>query len=496
MELYEMTAYEAATALQKKEVTSLDLTESVLKRISEVEDIIKGFITVFDNEKVLLQAQNIDKLLAEGKEMSPLAGIPMALKDNMCTRGVPTTCASKILKEYRPPYDAHVAEKLQEAGTILVGKANMDEFAMGSSTENSSFYHTRNPWDISRVPGGSSGGSASLVAADEIFFSLGSDTGGSVRQPASLCGVVGLKPTYGLISRYGLIAFASSLDQIGPLTKDVRDCALVLDIIAGNDPRDSTSVPREKEKYAGYLGREVRGFKIGLPREYFEEGIEEPVRKVVMEAMAHCGQLGVEVEEVSMPNTLYALPCYYLVATAEASSNLARYDGIQYGFRAPEEDNLIALYRKTRNQGFGPEVKRRIMLGTYALSSGYYDAYYLKALKVRTLIRQDFERVFQDYDLIVTPTSPTTAFVRGEKINNPLTMYLSDIFTITANLAGVPAISIPCGLAGGLPVGLQVIGRPFDEGRMLQFCFTLEKLLGFKGLKPSIPAKGVLRDAS
>lgn len=490
-----MTAYEVATALRKKEVTAVEITESVWKRISAVEDIVKGFITVLDVEKLLQEAKKIDMLLAEGRELSPLAGIPMALKDNICTEGIPTTCASRILKDYRPPYDAHVTEKLKEAGTLLLGKANMDEFAMGSSTENSSFYPTCNPWDTARVPGGSSGGSASLVAADEVFFSLGSDTGGSIRQPASLCGVVGLKPTYGLVSRYGLIAFASSLDQIGPLTKDVRDCALVLDIIAGHDPRDSTSVPREKEKYAEYLGREVKGFKIGLPREYFEEGIDDSVRKTVIKAVSYCEQLGAEVEWVSMPHSAYALPCYYIVATAEASSNLARYDGIQYGYRAREEESLIELYRQTRNQGFGAEVKRRIMLGTYALSSGYYDAYYLKALKVRTLIRQDFEKVFQDYDLIVTPTSPTTAFMQGEKIDDPLTMYLNDIFTTTANLTGVPAISIPCGLADGLPVGLQVIGRPFDEGRMLQFCYALENVLGFKGQKPQLPAKGEIRDA-
>jgi aspartyl-tRNA(Asn)/glutamyl-tRNA(Gln) amidotransferase subunit A len=495
MNLYEKTAYHAAMALEKKEVTSVELVESVLGRISEVEKNVKGFIHLIEREAVLEEAREIDRLRAKATELI-FCGDPHGLKDNMCTMGIPTTCASRILEGYRPPYNAHVAEKLQQAGTVLIGKTNMDEFAMGSSTENSAFYPTNNPWDINRVPGGSSGGSAALVAADEVFFSLGSDTGGSVRQPASLCGVVGLKPTYGLVSRYGLIAFASSLDQIGPLTKDVRDCAMVLEIIAGNDSRDSTSVPREKDSYSSYLGREIKGFKAAMPKEYFQEGIEESVRKSVMNAVDYCIKLGVEVEEVSMPHTSYALPCYYLVATAEASSNLSRYDGVQYGFRAPDQDNLIELYLKTRSQGFGPEVKRRIMLGTYALSSGYYDAYYLNSLKARTLIRQDFENVFQNYDLIITPTSPTTAFIRGEKIDDPLTMYLSDIYTATANLAGVPAISIPCGLAGGLPVGLQIIGRPFDEGRMLQFCFALENMLGFKGLKPKISADGVLKDVS
>ena len=490
MELYRMTVCEAAAALQKKEITSLDLAESVLKRISEVEDVIKGFITIRDSEKILQEAKDLDKLLSEGQELSPLAGIPMALKDNICTQGIPTTCASRILENYSPPYDAYVTEKLKGTGTILIGKTNMDEFAMGSSTERSYFYDTCNPWDTGRVPGGSSGGSAALVAADEVLFSLGSDTGGSVRQPASLCGLVGLKPTYGLVSRYGLIALAPSLDQVGPLTKDVSDCALVLEAIAGYDPRDSTSIPGNKEKYTDYPGREIKGFKIGFPREYFGEGVEASVKKVIMGALTKSEQLGVQVDEISMPNTLQALPCYYLISTAEASSGLARYDGIQYGFSAREEDDLPKLYRQTRSRGFGPEVKKRIVMGTYILRSGFYEKYFLKALKVRTLIRQDFEKMFRHYDLIVTPTSPTTAFMRGSKDDNPLDMYHSDMLTITANLAGIPAISIPCGFSDGLPVGLQVIGRPFDEGRMLQFCYALEKMLDLKDLKPEIPAKG------
>lgn len=490
MDYYKMSAAEAALALQNKEVTSRELTASVLKRITEVEEEIRGFITLLDRDEILKEADKIDKARLAGEDLPFLAGIPMALKDNLCTRGIPTTCASKILAGYRPPYDAHVVEQLKHTRTILLGKANLDEFAMGSSTENSAFYMTRNPWDRARVPGGSSGGSAALVAAGEAYFSLGSDTGGSVRQPASLCGVVGLKPTYGLVSRYGLIAFASSLDQIGPLTRDIRDCALVMDVIAGHDPRDSTSVPRGKENYTEYLGRDVRGFKVALPRDYFEAGIEAGVKKAVLEAAGKCSHLGVEVEEVSMPYTSYALPAYYIVSTAEASSNLARYDGVQYGYRAAGAKDLLSLYKKTRNEGFGPEVKRRIMLGTYSLSSGYYDAYYLQALKARTRIREDFQKVFEDYDFIITPTSPTVAFKAGEKTDDPLTMYLSDIFTTTANLAGVPAISIPCGFSGGMPVGLQVLGRPFDEGRMFQFCYALENVLGMKNRLPEINVTG------
>ncbi|MEW5921271.1 MAG: Asp-tRNA(Asn)/Glu-tRNA(Gln) amidotransferase subunit GatA [Bacillota bacterium] len=484
-----MTAFEAAQVLQHREINSQQLVEAVYDRIEAVEPEVRGFITVLRKEEVLAAAKEVDKLLEKGRVPSPLAGVPMALKDNICTNGIPTTCASRILQGYRPPYDAFVAAGLKEAGTLLVGKANMDEFAMGSSTENSAFHTTSNPWDRERVPGGSSGGSAALVAAGEVFFALGSDTGGSIRQPASLCGVVGFKPTYGLVSRYGLIAFASSLDQIGPLTRDVRDCAFVLDIIAGHDRRDSTSVPREKEHYAAYLGKEVKGLKVALPVEYFGDGIEKDVKNVVMSAVQKCSGLGVEFAEASTPSTAYALPAYYLVATAEASSNLARYDGVQYGLSIRDGENLLDLYRSTRREGFGAEVKRRIMLGTYALSSGYYDAYYLKALKMRTLIRHDFEKIFKEYDFIITPTSPTVAFKMEERKDDPLTMYLSDICTITANLAGVPAVSIPCGFVEGMPVGLQVIGRPFDEGRMLQFCYLLENILGVKGRLAGINVK-------
>lgn len=489
MKYYAMTAYEAAQALQRREVSSQQLVDAIYERIGAVEPTVRGFITLLEQEEALAAARRADELLEKGQAPSPLTGIPMALKDNLCTTGIPTTCASRMLSEYRPPYDAFVVAKLQEAGTILVGKTNMDEFAMGSSTENSAFHTTLNPWDRERVPGGSSGGSAAVVAAGEAFFALGSDTGGSIRQPASLCGVVGLKPTYGNVSRYGLIAFASSLDQIGPLTRDVRDAALVLDIIAGHDKRDSTSVPRDKEHYVGFLGKEVKGFKVALPVECFGEGLDKGVKDAVMQALEQCSGLGVNLCEVSAPSTKYALPAYYLVAPAEASSNLARYDGVQYGLSVRDAENLLALYWSTRKQGFGAEVKRRIMLGTYALSSGYYDAYYLKALKMRTLIRDEFANIFKDNDFIVTPTSPTVAFKLGEQKDDPLTMYLNDIYTITANLSGLPAISIPCGFVAGMPVGLQVIGRPFDEGRMLQFCYCLEDLLGIKGRLANIDVK-------
>ncbi len=485
MEPFEMTVAQSLLALREKEISARELIRSYVKRITEVEPAIRGFISLLPEEMILAQAEKVDKLLASGQPVHHLAGIPFALKDNMCTRTLATTCASRMLKDYIPPYDAHVTEMLDEAGGILLGKANMDEFAMGSSTENSAFHVTRNPWDQNCVPGGSSGGSAALVAAREVAFALGSDTGGSIRQPAALCGVVGLKPTYGLVSRYGLVAFASSLDQIGPLTRTVEDSARVLEAIAGHDPRDSTSAARKRESYSKFIGREVKGFKIGVPREFFEQGIAPGVKDVVLDAIARCaGTLGIEVDDVSMPHSPYALSAYYIVATAEASSNLARYDGVQYGFRAPNSDNLLDLYHETRSQGFGQEVKRRVMLGTYSLSSGYYDAYYLKALKVRTLIQRDFTEAFQEYDFILTPTSPTVAFQIHEKIDDPLTMYLNDVYTTPANLAGVPAISLPCGFSDQKPVGLQVIGRPFDEGRLLQFSHALEAVLDIQGKRP------------
>jgi aspartyl-tRNA(Asn)/glutamyl-tRNA(Gln) amidotransferase subunit A len=488
MDLYKKTAHELSSLLQKREVSSEELTRSVLDRINKVEEKVKAFVTV-TGEQALEQAREIDEKRARGEAMSPLAGIPMAMKDNICTKGVTTTCASKILYNFVPPYNATVTEKLLEAGTILLGKCNMDEFAMGSSNENSGFFPTRNPHDLSAVPGGSSGGAAAAVAADEAVFTLGSDTGGSIRQPAAFCGVVGLKPTYGYVSRYGLIAYASSLDQIGPLTKDITDCALVLNVIAGHDPKDSTSAPVEVPDFTRYLVDDVKGLKIGIPKEYMGEGIDPRIAAYLKQAAAKLEELGAMCEEVSLPHTEYALPAYYIIASAEASSNLARYDGVRYGLRVEAED-VISMFCKTRSQGFGEEVKRRIMLGTYALSSGYYDAYYLKALKVRTLIKRDFDQAFLKYDCLLTPTSPTTAFKFGEKVNDPLAMYLSDVCTIPINLAGVPGLSLPFGTVEGLPVGIQFIGKPFGEGTLLRVGYALEQNTDLT--KPKAQLEGVI----
>jgi len=476
VELYQLTACEADTLLRKGEISSQELTKAVLDRVDQVEDKVKGYLTVC-RELALNRAEIIDSRRAGGEELPLLAGVPMVLKDNICTEGIPTTCASKILNKFIPPYNATVVEHLNKAGAVLVGKTNMDEFAMGSSTEHSGFYPTCNPWDLERVPGGSSGGSAAVVASGEALYALGSDTGGSIRQPAAFCGVVGFKPTYGRVSRYGLIAFASSLDQIGPLTKDVKDCALVMNIIAHYDRRDSTSVDQPTPDYTKFLHRGVEGIRFGIPKEYFGEGIAAGVKQQVEKGIKLLEKMGAKVGETTLPHTEYALPAYYLIAPAEASSNLARYDGVQYGLRV-ESDDLVEQFFKTRSEGFGPEVKRRIMLGTYALSSGYYDAYYLKALKVRTLIRQDFDRAFADYDLLVTPTTPSVSFRRGEKAT-PLQMYLNDVYTLPINLAGLPAISLPCGLSDGMPVGLQMIGPPFSEGMIIQAAAAFEQELGF-----------------
>lgn len=476
MSLYKLTVEQASQMLARKEVSSVELTRAVLDRIEQLESRVQAFVTV-TREQALARAEEIDRKRQAGEEMGPLAGIPFALKDNMCTRGIRTTCSSKILHNFVPPYDATVWEKLQAEGAVLVGKTNLDEFAMGSSTENSGFSPTHNPYDLERVPGGSSGGSAAAVAAGEALFSLGSDTGGSIRQPAAFCGVVGLKPTYGLVSRYGLIAFASSLDQIGPFTRTVRDCALITRAIAGHDRRDSTSANLEIPDYLAVLDRGVKGLKVGVPREYFQvDGIQPEIREAVEKTIRTLEELGAEIGECSLPHTQYALATYYLIAPAEASSNLARYDGVKYGLRVEGED-LLDMYRKTRSQGFGPEVKRRIMLGTYALSSGYYDAYYLKALKVRTLIKQDFDRAFAQYDVLLSPTTPTVAFKFGEKAADPISMYLSDIFTMSSNLAGIPAISIPVGLAAGLPVGVQFMGKAFDEATLFQVSAAVEQAL-------------------
>ena len=483
MNLYQLKIHEAHELIRDRKISSEELLLSVLSRIEDVEGIVQGFVTV-TRDYALKKARETDQKIDRGQKVGPLTGIPFALKDNMCSKDILTTCSSKILKNFVPPYNAEVFDRLEEQGAVLVGKTNMDEFAMGSSTENSGYFSTRNPWDPARVPGGSSGGSAAVVAADEVPFALGSDTGGSIRQPASYCGVVGMKPTYGRVSRYGLIAFASSLDQIGPLTRDVRDCALVMNAICGQDTKDSTSAPVEVPDYSNFVGKSVKGIRMGIAEEYFSLGINDEVGKIVEEAIARLESLGMGKVELSLPHTSYALPAYYLVSPAEASSNLARYDGIRYGFRYEDSESLLETYKKTRSVGFGTEVKRRIMLGTYALSSGYYDAYYLKAQKVRTLIKSDFDRAFEKCDVIVTPTAPTVSFRTGEKVRDPLQMYLNDVFTIPVSMSGLPAISIPCGFIKGLPVGLQIIGKPFDEGAILQVAAAFEKSMPFEDKKP------------
>jgi aspartyl-tRNA(Asn)/glutamyl-tRNA(Gln) amidotransferase subunit A len=470
--------------LDRREVTAKDITDSVFQRINAVEERIKAYVTLTRNEAEEM-SRAADQRIAAGNA-GPVSGIPLAIKDNLCTKGIRTTCSSKILGNFVPPYESAVTTALAEQNYVLTGKTNLDEFAMGSSTENSGFHTTRNPWDTERIPGGSSGGSAAAVAADECIAALGSDTGGSIRQPAALCGVVGLKPTYGRVSRYGLVAFASSLDQIGPITKNVRDAALLLNIISGKDMKDSTSAPIDVPDFTAGLGQKITGLRIGIPKEYFIEGMDPEVETLVRAAIKQLETLGAVPVEVSLPHSGYAVATYYLLATSEASSNLARYDGVKYGFRAEGKD-LLDMYMQTRSQGFGPEVKRRIMLGTYALSSGYYEAYYKKAQQVRTLIKDDFDQAFKNVDLIVTPTTPTPAFRLGEKTDDPLQMYLADIFTISVNLAGVPGISIPCGFASGnLPVGLQIIGRHFDEATVLKAAYAYEQATGWNTRRPAL----------
>lgn len=486
MTLNQLTAHEVVNLIQKKKITAHEVMQDIFDQIDKVDNLIKAFL-VINRKEALKQAKEIDVKVKNGEELPSLAGVAVAIKDIIATQGTETTCGSKILKGFIPPYNATVINKLKEAGAIIIGKTNMDEFAMGSSTENSAFGPTHNPWDLERVPGGSSGGSSAAVAADETFVALGTDTGGSIRQPASLCGMVGLKPTYGRVSRYGLVAYASSLDQIGPITKDVTDCALVMNVISGHDNMDSTSVNLEVPDYLKPCQAGIKDLKIGVPKEYFIEGIDPEVKSVLDRALKIFEKLGARVEEVSLPHTKYSLPTYYLIATAEASSNLARYDGVQYGYRAEEYKDLSSMYQKTRSEGFGSEVKRRIMLGTYALSSGYYDAYYLKAQKVRTLIKEDFNKVFSKYDILVTPVSPTPAFKLNEKVSDPLTMYLSDIYTIPINLAGLPAISINCGYSkSNLPIGLQIIGRHFSEETILRAAFNFEQNNDVEKRKPSI----------
>ena len=472
-------------ALKKREVSSTELTQEYLNRIDHLDDQVKAYLYV-DADEALKEAREADDLFGRG-EATLLTGIPLGIKDVICIEGIPNTCGSKILQHYVPPYSANVIEKLRHEHVVFLGKLNMDEFAMGSSTENSRFQVTHNPWDLDRIPGGSSGGSAAAVAAALCAGALGTDTGGSIRQPASLCGIVGLKPTYGRVSRFGLVAFASSLDQIGPMTRSVWDAALILNVIAGYDPKDSTSMPREVIDYTEALGKGLKDLKIGIPEEYFIEGIDEEVEKAVREAIEAMRDAGAKVVPLSLPHTEYAIATYYIIATAEASSNLARYDGVRYGYRDASAKTLREMYEKTRSEGFGTEVKRRIMLGTYVLSAGYYEAYYRKAQQVRTLIRNDFTEAFKKCDVIVTPTSPTPAFKIGEKMADPLQMYLSDIFTISANLAGIPGISVPCGWTqSNLPIGLQFLGDTFGEQRLLRAAYGFEEIFPFSGRYPAI----------
>jgi len=486
-ELWQLTISEASERLARRELSSIELTHAHLDRIAQVEGNVRAFVTVTE-EQALQQAERIDRQRSEGARLGPLAGIPLAIKDVICTKGTRTTCSSRMLEHFVPPYDATVIAQLRAAGAVFVGKTNMDEFAMGSSTENSAFFATHNPWDLKRVPGGSSGGSAAAVAAGEAMGALGSDTGGSVRQPGALTNTVALKPTYGRVSRYGLIAFASSLDQIGPFARSARDAAILLQAIAGHDPRDSTSVNEPVPDYQAALTGDISGLRVGVPREYFVEGTEDGVRQAVERAIDTLRSLGAEVGECSLPHTRFGVAAYYIIAPSEASANLARYDGIKYGFSLRHEtDDLIEYVSLTRDAGFGTEVKRRIMLGTYALSSGYYDAYYLKAEQVRTLIKQDFDRAFQQFDVLVGPTSPTVAFKLGEKLSDPYAMYLNDVFTIPANLAGNPGISIPGGFSAGLPVGVQVIGPAFGEATLLRVADAFERATDYHARWPELP---------
>ena len=480
MNITELTVHELKEKIANKELTLTDITKAYVERIKEKEPQVEAFVTTLTDEAIK-QAEEIQSKKEVGELNGDLAGIPIGIKDNICTKGIKTTCASKILENFVSPYDATVMEKINAENLINLGKLNMDEFAMGSSTENSYFKATKNPWDLSTVPGGSSGGSAAAVAANMVPWALGSDTGGSIRQPASLCGVVGLKPTYGLVSRYGLVAFASSLDQIGPITKDVKDSAILLNLIAGHDEKDSTSANIPKKDYVKSLTGNIKGLKIGVPKEFFGEGINEEVKNALYEAIEKYKELGAEIEEFSLDIAKYSLAAYYIIACAEASSNLGRFDGIRYTYRSPNATTLEEIFKKSRSEGFGPEVKRRIILGTYVLSSGYYDAYYKKAQKVRTMVMNEFNKGFEKYDVILTPTSPVTAFGIGEKSGTPLEMYLADICTVSINVAGLPGISIPVGLdSKGMPIGMQIIGKKFDEETILNTAFAMEREIKFR----------------
>ena len=483
MTLFNRSSKELQGLIHNKEVSLVDLTNEAFARVEKLDGEVEAFLAL-NKEKALETATELEKIPFE--ERGPLFGLPIGVKDNIVTEGLETTCASKILQGFNPIYDATVVKKLREAGMITIGKLNMDEFAMGSSNENSAYKTTKNPWSLDRVPGGSSGASAAAVAAGEVPFSLGSDTGGSIRQPASYCGVVGMKPTYGRVSRFGLVAFASSLDQIGPITRNVEDNALLLEAISGVDANDSTSADVDVPNFAAALTGDIKGLRIAVPKEYLGEGVSEAVRQSIMDALKVLEEQGATWEEVSLPHSKYALATYYILSSSEASSNLSRFDGIRYGFRAENVENLLDLYKETRAQGFGDEVKRRIMLGTYSLSAGTYDAYYKKAQQVRTLIKQDFDKVLADYDVIVGPTAPTPAFKIGENVEDPLTMYANDILTIPINLAGVPAISIPCGFEDGLPLGLQIIGNYFDESMIYRVVHAYEQSTDFHKQTPQI----------
>ena len=480
MDITKLTVHELKQKLDNKEITIPEVVSAYINRINEKEKDVQAFITTSENE-ALEKAKEIQEKKEKGEITKQYAGIPIGIKDNICTKGTKTTCASKMLENFISPYNATVIEKLENENLISLGKLNMDEFAMGGSTEYSYFKKTRNPWNLNKVPGGSSGGSAAAVASDTVPWALGSDTGGSIRQPASFCGVVGLKPTYGLVSRYGLVAFASSLDQIGPITKDVEDCAILLNMITGHDEKDTTSIEMEKIDYTKSLKKDIKGIKIGVPKEFFGEGINQEVKDVLQKSIQKYKELGAEIEEFSLDIAQYALATYYIIACAEASSNLGRFDGIRYGYRTKEYSNLRELYKKSRSEGFGSEVKRRIILGTYVLSSGYYDAYYKKAQQVRTLVMNEFNKAFEKYDIILTPTSPTVSFDLGSKSENPLEMYLSDICTVSVNIAGVPAISIPCGVnSENMPIGMQLIGNKFCEEKILNVAYAFEQNLNFR----------------
>lgn len=488
MKLFEQPAHVLHDMLVNNEITSLELTEAILSRIDEVEGDVKAYLTLTRDEAIA-QAKAVDEKIARGEKISFLEGIPGGIKDNICTKGVKTTCASKILQNFVPPYSATVVNKLNAENAVILGKTNLDEFAMGGSTENSAYFPTRNPWNTECVPGGSSGGSAAAVAAGTAVWAIGSDTGGSIRQPASFCGVVGMKPTYGRVSRYGLVAYASSLDQIGPITKDVTDCAHILNIIAGHDDMDSTCVNEAVPDYTKALVEDVKGLKIGIPKEYFVDGMDTDVEKAIRDSIKKLEELGAEVVEISLPNTAHAISTYYLIAPAEAATNLERYDGVSYGERADGVD-IVDMMTNTRSQYFGEEVKRRIMIGNYALSAGYYDAYYLKALKVRRLVKEDYDKAFEKVDVIVCPTAPSPAYKIGEKIDNPLEMYLQDVCTVPLNLAGLPGISVPCGFSSkGLPIGMQLIGKPLDEATLIRTAYTYEQSQDFHKSRAALGGK-------